>query len=578
MPGCHEDKKIFTGTQPRRGKPKTREMATRRLVALTLALVRAAHGSEKRDVIMIMADDMRPELNAAYGCAHMKTPGLDALAQDPDTLTFNSAYVAVAWCSPSRTALFTSRRPDTSMTWSVVPSEYWRERGGNFTTLQQYFKEKGGYRVLGFGKIFHPGSASGNNDEQYSWSAETLPYDGVGKECPSGGDLGNGKGASHPLIGHGRAAMAPDETPADDNLAICANATLRRIAEDRSSGRDARPFFLNVGFHRPHIPWNVPQKFYDMYPIDSIELAPNRFLPESVPLVAMENILSGYWSSTFEEFATLRGNGSITADNPSDNTTLPDYWAKRTRQAYWAAVSYADDNIARVLAAAKEAGLYDNSIVLYLSDHGYALGDNAEWSKVTNFEHSAKIPFLLRVPGSGGNGKAGIPQTTNTTIEAVDLMPTLAELAMGAPPPRCPSARDQSRKTLLCTDGKSVAGLFSSDSTAPAPAPAAAFTQVPRGAMRQGMSGSVPAESYMGYTVRVAGWRYTEWRPFNNNTARANWTKEALVGTELYKHDPLVEKGSCTWDYEKRNVESDTAHASIKATLAAMLQDTFNGE
>ena len=199
---------------------------------------------------------------------------------------------------------------------------YWRERGGNFTTLQQYFKEKGGYRVLGLVR------SSTLVQRQATTTSNTvgllrLCRMTVLKECPSGGDLGNGKGASHPLIGHGRAAMAPDETPADDNLAICANATLRRIAEDRSSGRDARPFFLNVGFHRPHIPWNVPQKFYDMYPIDSIELAPNRFLPESVPLVAMENILSGYWSSTFEEFATLRGNGSITADNPSDNTTSP---------------------------------------------------------------------------------------------------------------------------------------------------------------------------------------------------------------------------------------------------------------
>lgn len=103
-------------------------------------------------------DDMRPELQgSAYGCAHMKTPHFDAFASE--AVVFDHAYVAVAWCSPSRTALLTSRRPDSSRTWSVVPSEYWRERGGNFTTLPQTFLEHG-YNTIGVGKIFHPGPVS----------------------------------------------------------------------------------------------------------------------------------------------------------------------------------------------------------------------------------------------------------------------------------------------------------------------------------------------------------------------------------------------------------------------------------
>merc|ERR1740138_734019 len=157
-------------------------------VLLALVLVTPSHVSAtktKKDVIMIAIDDMRPELGA-YGCDHMSTPGLDALAKD--SLVFDNAYVAVAWCSPSRTALLTSRRPDSTKTWSVVPSEYWRERGGNFTTLPQTFKERG-YRTLGVGKIFHPGDASGDDDAKYSWSAESLPYDGGGHKCPSGGEF-----------------------------------------------------------------------------------------------------------------------------------------------------------------------------------------------------------------------------------------------------------------------------------------------------------------------------------------------------------------------------------------------------
>jgi iduronate 2-sulfatase/deleted-in-malignant-brain-tumors protein 1 len=140
---------------------------------------------KKRDIVMIAIDDMRPELGA-YGCDHMSTPGLDALAKE--SLVFDNAYVAVAWCSPSRTAFLTSRRPDSTMTWSVVPSEYWRERGGNFTTLPQYFKESG-YLTIGMGKIFHPGPASGNCDVKYSWSPESLPWDDNGHKCPTGGSF-----------------------------------------------------------------------------------------------------------------------------------------------------------------------------------------------------------------------------------------------------------------------------------------------------------------------------------------------------------------------------------------------------
>ena len=115
---------------------------------------------------------MRPELGC-YGCMHMKTPHLDALASD--SLRFDGAYVAVAWCNPSRTALLTSRRPDTSRVWSVVPNENWRADGGNFSTIPQKFKESG-YLTLGMGKIFH-----GNTESclECSWSAESLPYDQV---------------------------------------------------------------------------------------------------------------------------------------------------------------------------------------------------------------------------------------------------------------------------------------------------------------------------------------------------------------------------------------------------------------
>lgn len=206
----------------------------------------------------------------------------------------------MAWCSPSRTALLTSRRPDTSRTWSVVPTEYWRDRGGNFSTLPQYFKERG-YLTLGLGKIFHGGGASGHNDVAFSWSPESLPYSSTGSSADcTPRPLRLPESEPRPRTGAtGGSAMTPSPVAMDDSMPCTANRTLHSIAKGRAEASDKRPFFYAVGFHRPHIPWNVPQKYYDMYPLDAIELAAHRSPPVGVPPVAMNNILSGYWANAF---------------------------------------------------------------------------------------------------------------------------------------------------------------------------------------------------------------------------------------------------------------------------------------
>jgi iduronate 2-sulfatase len=126
----------------------------------------------------------------------------------------------------------------------------------------------------------------------------------------------------------------------------------------------------NLSQHKPHIPWTVPQEFYDRYPLDEVALAPHPSRPSGTPAVALNNILSGYWSSAFTDFGALRANGSITKMNPDDNTTLDAYWNRRARQAYWGAISFTDVNVGQVLGAAKTAGLYDDAIVIFWGDHG----------------------------------------------------------------------------------------------------------------------------------------------------------------------------------------------------------------
>ena len=348
-----------------------------------------------------------------------------------------------------------------------APRRYWRVQGGNFTTLPQFFKERG-YLTLGAGKIFHPGSASGDNDYRYSWSPEALPYDGSGHACPSGGapppappapppatkqayacaggrclplragDSRSGAtndpacaGVCPPLgpsewlavsflsvlsagnqtltvklrkpgqevsyfkkserpaatlapgmvhavrdgdvIHLARPAVALDPLPspadaayllvqlprnaagtqpaaagqlgpamepsdnADTALAACGARTLRRIAGGRrrrtGGGGGGAPFFLGVGFHKPHIPWTVPQEYYDLYPLAGVGLAPSTLPPVGVPAVAMNSIVADGWAGDFREFQALRANGSVSAGYPDDNTTVPAYWARRIRQA-----------------------------------------------------------------------------------------------------------------------------------------------------------------------------------------------------------------------------------------------------
>lgn len=517
-----------------------------------------------KDVLMIAIDDMRPELGC-YDCKHMKTPHMDALAAD--AMVFDNAYVAVAWCSPSRTALLTSRRPDTTRTWSVLPQEYWRDRGGNFTTLPQYFRERG-YLTLGIGKIFHPGKASGNNDVAYSWSAEGLPYSSSGLPCPYGGGFSPSDGnlvTASELSDMGGDAMSPSPTGPDDHLAPCGNRTLLRIAAARANGADKRPFFFSVGFHKPHIPWRVPPRYYDRYPLGKIELAAHRSPPVGVPSVAMNNILSGYWSNSFADFNALRSNGTITKTAPADNSTLDPYWSRRARQAYWAALSYTDDNVGTVVAAAKAAGLYDEAVVVLWGDHGYQLGENDQWSKVSNFEQATRIPLMIRVPAGARGAGWGNGRRSSALWEAVDLFPTLTDLAMKQVPPKCPPTLIRSRAVTTCTDGKSAVDVLCGNST-DAKWSSHAISQVPRGAIVNGEPGDVPGEIFMGYTVRTASWRYTAWVRFENSTGVADWSD--VVGRELY---PEMLGGNCRFDTDTVNEVGDPRNAQAVKSLQALL-------
>lgn len=243
-----------------------------------------------------------------------------------------------------------------------------------------------------------------------------------------------------------------------------------------------------VGFHKPHVPWYAPRKYWDYYPNSTITLAPHTREPSNVPKEAMQTIIKG-WSRPQQghpyscEYVDLCVDiwPTLSPRFPYDNTTIPDWKARELRRAYWAALSYTDANIGRVLDALDASSFANNTVIAMWGDHGYQLGDNDLWAKQTNFEQATHIPFMVSVPGAA-------PRRSDALVEAVDLYPTLVEAATAKAHsastvvPHCPASQTESRATAWCTEGFSLMPLIQAGIEAASDVwPRAAFSQFPRG-------------------------------------------------------------------------------------------------
>ncbi|KAH3705274.1 iduronate 2-sulfatase-like [Dreissena polymorpha] len=486
-------------------------------VAVLWMCIQAAFSA--KNVLFFAADDMRPELTCYEGPdfpspVHppMHTPNLDALAAQ--SLLLKRAYVEQALCSPSRTALLTGRRPDTTHVYDLV--NYFRKVGGNFTTIPEFFKING-YVSAGMGKIFHPGVASGH-DDPISWS---LPYyhatiywetnDNSWRAIPDE-DL-----QAKPLV--------------DFQIKEQALKTLRSFS--KGGAYEGSPFFVAVGFHRPHLPFVFPESFMQYYPNNSIRLPDNEYAPDGMPDVA--------WSDygelrNYGDQAKLHASGKI-------NTSLPDDDVRALRRAYYSALSWTDSLIGEVLSELKTLGFDNNTIVSFWGDHGWQLGEHGEWCKHTNFELATHAPMMVHIPGLTDNGIV-----TEQLTEFVDLFPTLVEAAGLGTMPLCP---DVSKDVQLCREGESLMPLIKNPS---GPWKDAAFSQYPR---------DQDNTKIMGYTIRTDQYRYTEWPKFTYAPEyKPDWTK--LFGVELYDHKIDPE--------ENKNRAKDPGYESIAAELSKKLR------
>lgn len=496
---------------------------------LTTSLFAAAPATKRPNILFIAVDDLRPELGA-YGAAHVKSPNIDRLAQSG--LTFNRAYCQQAVCSPTRSSLLTGTRPDTTQVWDLVT--HFRQAIPNVVTLGQHFKNQG-YFVQGMGKIYH-----GGYDDTPSWS---VPW-GTPKAAAYGlpenlalnqrqfevdpDDVGPTKkktklkNAQVPNAADGTAsskfnsrgpafegADVPDNTFQDGKVAELAVQTLQAMS------KQPEPFFLALGFVKPHLPFVSPKKYWDLYDPTKIELAPNNFRPKNAPDYA---ILSGQ---------EMRAYAGIPQDS------IPPALARQLKHGYYAAISYMDAQVGIVLAELDRLGLRENTIVILWGDHGWKLGEHDAWCKHSNSENDTNAPLIISVPGMKNPGAH-----TNALVEFVDVYPSLAELA-GLPLPH--HLEGTSFQPLVNDPNR----LWKS----------AAFSQYPR------KGGHTTSGELMGYSMRTDRYRLTVWVDRKDHAQ--------IDAIELYDHqnDPM----------ENTSIAKDPANTELVEQLMAQWRRGWQG-
>lgn len=452
-----------------------------------------AESSQQPNVLFISVDDLRPALGC-YGDRLAKTPNIDRLASTGRQ--FLAAYCQQAVCGPSRTSLLTGRLPDNNRVWHN--RQRFRVHEPDTVTLPQLFV-RAGYRAESYGKVF---SGNAAEEDPESWSAPAvLKAEGWRNyvERPTAGD---GKGPPT------EAAEVGDEGYADGKLATLAIESLKRLRGE--------PFFLAVGFFKPHLPFNAPRQYWDLHD------------PEAFGEADLERTV-GAAAEAYPDHLELAGYAGM----PRSEQVSTDE-ARRLRQGYYACVSYVDAQVGRLLAALEAQGLAESTIVVLWGDHGYSLGEADHWCKATNFERDTRVPLVIRVPGMAA---AGEPATG--LVEHVDIYPTLANLAGLEPPEEI--------------DGQSLEPMLQNPS---APGRTYALSQYPRPWKPQ-------RPQMMGYSLRSATHRYTRW---------VQWTDKRLVAEELYVYGRLPGQGDGPTPFvERSNVANDPAHrADLERHRAAL--------
>jgi uncharacterized sulfatase len=460
-------------------------------------LAHAEAPKKKPNVLFIVSDDLTNNALGCYG-GPPKTPNVDALAKRG--VRFDRAYCQFPLCNPSRASFLTGLRPDTTRVYEN--STQFRKNVPDAQSLPQTFR-KAGYTVVRVGKLFHygvPGQIGTNGlDDPVSWERTINPR-GRDKDDEDRIFTLTPKAKGPARFGATLSWLAAEGMDGEQTDGKIAAEVVRLLREHAD-----RPFFLGCGFFRPHTPYVAPQKYFDLHPADKIDL----------PLVPADHRAS----------APAPAFGSA----KKEQDTMSDDLRRQAIQAYRASASFMDAQVGIVLRALEDLKLADRTIVVFLSDHGYHLGEHGLWQKMSVFENSARVPLIIHDPRAKGNGQA-----CSRTVELVDLHATLADLCSLVAPK---------------TDGTTLKPLLDDPKRA---WDLPAFTQVSRGTpTATGAKTPKGVRGFLGRSIRTERYRYTEW-------------DDGKKGTQLY--DYITDPG------ELKNLANDPSSQKIVADLKARLK------
>jgi len=485
---------------------KTRH-AMKHLLILTLALLAIAGGhashaadTKRTNVLFIISDDLNNCLGC-YGNPRVKTPNIDKLAARG--VRFERAYCAYPLCGPSRNSFLTGLYPNS--TGILANAQIFRQTIPEQISLSQAFRQQG-YFAARIGKLYHfsvpTAIGTDGHDDPASWELELNPA-GVDRTEDEKSIFSLTPGQFGGTLSW-YASPKSDEYHTDGMEAADAQWVLERCAK-----QTARPFFLAVGFFRPHTPYVAPKvPYFGMYPEAEMPVVQGVKEDQTdIPAAAL-------------------------ASYKKEQDKLTDDLRRQAVQAYYASISFMDAQVGRVVAALDRLGLAESTIIVFTSDHGYHLGEHGLWQKQSLFEESARVPLLIVAPGV--SAKTAVAKSP---VSLLDLYPTLTELA--------------GVKAPANLQGQSLVPVLKDPS---APGRGWALTQVVRGGgfKRFGASPAVGdnGKRFFGYSLRTPRWRYTEW-------------DEDKQGRELYDHDADSK--------ELTNLADKPEHAATVAELSQQL-------
>lgn len=480
----------------------------------------------KPNILFVSIDDLRPILGA-YGDPIAITPNIDQIANEG--MTFRQTYTQVAVCAPSRASLMTGLRPNSTRVWHL--GDKFREINPNTVTMPQYFS-KFGYHTVNLGKIFHnymPDSVSWDEPDlrpaQYV-RPDWLKRDGetfyISEEVNKSQERKRDSLLELRPIRYAdgwntgpawEAADVHDTMYYDGAQNELAKKTLTRLA------KMDKPFYMGLGFFRPHLPFAVPKKYWDMYDPEKIPLASNPNVPEGAPDHTMNSM---YELRHYDGFNHI--------GHPQSSYRMSEDTSRILKHGYYASVSYVDALLGNLISHMKEIGIYENTIIIIWGDHGWKLGDHNSWGKMTNYNIDLKVPMIIRYPDQENRGAQ-----TFEIIELIDMFPSLCELADIEIP-------DYMQGTSFVPLIKDPERKWKS----------AAFSQFHRRPKH-----STDGKRYMGYSMNTKKYHYIEWYSWDPKSG----TRGDLKSTELYnsENDP----------FEKINIAS-------KPNLSKVVEDLSN--